>query len=280
MFEILCSHSIPRKFRFRKPIGCCLAASLHAQLHSSARWVKTANPISPHSASSMPLVSILRLFASARHSAGKTGKPKDTLLNILETKECTVSIISYDMVHQASLASAPFEYGVDEFVKAGFTKLPSQKVKPFGVAESPFVMEAKLLKHVEFGGKPGSANMLICEVLMIHIREDVLNEKGSIDPRKIDQVARMGGVWYARAAQGLFELPQPSKVIPGFDLLSDEIRKSPYLSGHDIARLLDVEEIPALAESTNEATLQDRHLRAKELIENDDIEEAWKILMS
>lgn len=211
---------------------------------------------------------------------GTTGAPKDTLLNILETKECTVSIISYDMVHQASLASAPFEYGVDEFVKAGFTKLPSQKVKPFGVAESPFVMEAKLLKHVEFGGKPGSANMLICEVLMIHIREDVLNEKGSIDPRKIDQVARMGGVWYARAAQGLFELPQPSKVIPGFDLLSDEIRKSPYLSGHDIARLLDVEEIPALAESTNEATLQDRHLRAKELIKNDDIEEAWKILMS
>src|SRR5437016_2507395 len=122
--------------------------------------------------------------------SGKTGKPKDTLLNILETKECTISIITYDMVRQASLASAPFERGVDEFVKAGFTKLPSKKVKPSGVAESPFVMEAKLLKHVEFGGKPGSANMLICEVLLIHIREDILNEKGSIDPRKIDQVAR------------------------------------------------------------------------------------------
>jgi flavin reductase (DIM6/NTAB) family NADH-FMN oxidoreductase RutF len=211
--------------------------------------------------------------------AGRTGKAKDTLLNILETRECTVSIISFDMVHQASLASAPFERGVDEFIKAGFTKLPSQKVKASGVAESPFVMEAKLLKHIEFGGKPGSANMLICEVLMIHVREDVLNEKGSIDPRKIDQVARMGGAWYARAAQGLFELPQPSKVIPGFDLLPDEVRLSPYLSGNDIAKLLDVEEVPALPKSTNQATLKDRHLRAKELLEYDDIDEAWKALM-
>ena len=211
--------------------------------------------------------------------SGKTGKPKDTLLNILETKECTVSIVTYDMVHQASLASAPFEKGIDEFIKAGFTKLQSQKVKPPGVAESPFVMEAKLLKHIEFGGKPGSANMLICEVLLIHVNESILNEKGSIDPRQIDQVARMGGVWYSRAAQGLFELPQPSKVIPGFDLLPDEIRKSPYLTGHDIAKLLNVEEIPQFPESVNPTTLKDRHLRAKELIENDDIDEAWKVLI-
>jgi flavin reductase (DIM6/NTAB) family NADH-FMN oxidoreductase RutF len=212
--------------------------------------------------------------------SGKTGKPTDTLLNIIETKECTVSIITYDMIHQASLASAPFDRGVDEFIKAGFTKMPSQKVKAPGVMESPFVMEAKLLHHIDFGGKPGSANMLICEVLLIHVREDVLNEKGSIDPRKMDQVARMGGPWYSRAAQGLFELPQPSKVIPGFDLLTDEIRKSPYLTGHDIAKLLDVEEVPLLHEATNQSTLEDRHLRAKELIENDDIDEAWKVLMS
>jgi len=211
--------------------------------------------------------------------AGKTGKAKDTLLNILETKECTVSIITYDMVRQASLASAPFDRGVDEFVKAGFTKLPSKKVKPFGVSESPFIMEAKLLKHIDFGAKPGSANMLICEVLLIQVREDILNEKGSIDPRQIDQVARMGGSWYTRAAHGLFELPQPSQVIPGFDLLSDEIRTSPYLSGHDIAKLLDAGEIPSLPKSTDASTLQDRHMRAKELIENDDIDEAWKVLI-
>lgn len=212
--------------------------------------------------------------------SGKTGKPKDTLLNILETKECTVSIVTYDMVRQASLASAPFERGVDEFMKAGFTKFPSQKVKAPGVAESPFVMETKLLHHIDFGGKPGSANMLICEVLLIHVCEDILNDKGSIDPRQIDQVARMGGVWYARAAQGLFELPQPSTVMPGFDQLPEEIRKSLYLSGHDIAKLLDIEEIPPFPLATDQRSLKDRHERAKELIENDDIEEAWKILMS
>ncbi len=212
--------------------------------------------------------------------AGRTGKPKDTLLNILETKECTVSIVTYDMVRQASLASAPFERGIDEFVKAGFTKLPSQKVKPFGVAESPFVMEAKLLKHIDFGGKPGSANMLVCEVLLIRVSEDILNEKGSIDPRKIDQVARMGGIWYTRAAQGLFELPQPSTVLPGFDQLPDEIRKSPYLSGHDLAKLLEVDLVPQISPTTDPSTFEDRHLRAKELIENDDIHEAWKVLIS
>jgi flavin reductase (DIM6/NTAB) family NADH-FMN oxidoreductase RutF len=212
--------------------------------------------------------------------SGKTGKPKDTFLNILETKECTISIVTYDMVRQASLASAPFEPGVDEFIKAGFTKLLSQKIKPFGVAESPFIMEAKLLHHIDFGKKPGSANMLICEVLLIHVNEGVLNEKGSIDPRKIDQVARMGGAWYSRAAQGLFELLQPSKVIPGFDLLPDEIRKSPYLTGHDIAKLLDVEEVPQFLKATDSSTIENRHLRAKELIENDDIDEAWKVLIS
>jgi flavin reductase (DIM6/NTAB) family NADH-FMN oxidoreductase RutF len=211
---------------------------------------------------------------------GRTGKPKDTLLNILDTKECTISIISYDMVHQASLAAAPFEKGVDEFIKAGFTKLPSQKVRASGVAESPFVMEARLLQHIDFGRNPGSANMLICEILLIHVNESILNDKGSIDPRQIDQVARMGGIWYTRAAQGLFELPQPSKVIPGFDLLPDEIRKSQYLTGHDIAKLLNVEEVPVLLRATNPSTIEERHIRAKELIENDDIDEAWKILIS
>src|SRR5689334_16073617 len=98
--------------------------------------------------------------------SGKTGAPKDTLLNVLETKECTVSVVTYDMVHQASLASAPYERHIDEFVKAGFTKLPSQKVKAPGVAESPFVMEAKLLHHIDFGDKPAGANMLICEVVI------------------------------------------------------------------------------------------------------------------
>ena len=213
--------------------------------------------------------------------SGKTGAAKDTLLNILETKECTISIVSYDMVHQMSLASAPYERGVDEFIKAGFTKLPSLKVKAPGVAESPFVMEAKLLQHIDFDHKPGSANMLICEVLMIHIREDVINEKDQIDPRAMDQVARMGGAWYTRAAQGLFELSQPTAIKKGFDNLPQEIKTSPYLSGNDLARLLEVDEIPntPMTRQSNE-TLENRHLRAKELIEHNDLDAAWNILLS
>ena len=213
--------------------------------------------------------------------SGKTGAAKDTLLNILETKECTISIVSYDMVHQMSLASAPYERGVDEFIKAGFTKLPSAKVKVPGVAESPFIMEAKLLQHIDFDHKPGSANMLICEVLMIHIREDVINDKDQIDPRAMDQVARMGGAWYTRAAQGLFELSQPTAIKKGFDSLPQEVRTSAYLTGNDLARLLDVEEIPNTPmPSRSKETLENRHLRAKELIEHNDIESAWNILLS
>lgn len=213
--------------------------------------------------------------------SGKTGAAKDTLLNILETKECTISIVSYDMVHQMSLASAPYERGVDEFIKSGFTTLPSLKVKAPGVAESPFVMEAKLLQHIDFDHKPGSANMLICEVLMIHIREDVINDNGQIDPRAMDQVARMGGPWYSRAAQGLFELSQPSTVKHGFDSIPAEIRTSPYLTGNDLAKLLDVEEIPTIPiTSISKETRENRHLRAKELIEHNDIESAWNILLS
>ncbi|MBS1904813.1 MAG: flavin reductase family protein [Bacteroidetes bacterium] len=211
--------------------------------------------------------------------SGKTGAPKHTLLNLLETKECTISIVNYEMVHQASLASAPFERGVDEFVKAGFTKLPSQRVAPPGVAESPFVMEAKLVQHVDFGGKPGSANMLICEVLLMHINTNVINEAGAVDPRLMDHVARMGGPWYTRAAQGLFKLPQPTTIKFGFDELPEDIRTSPFLSGNDLARLLDVETLPTFPPSFDPSSRAERHQRAKELIENDDIESAWNVLL-
>lgn len=163
--------------------------------------------------------------------AGRTGLPKDTMLNILETKECTVSIISYEMIDQANLAAAPYARGIDEFAKSGFTKLPSTCVAPPGVAESPFVIEAKLLQHIDFGKKPGSANLLICEVLMLHIKDEVFDERGSIDPAKMDQVARMGGAWYSRANRGLFKLPQPLKPLLGIDGLPEELRTSPVLTG-------------------------------------------------
>ncbi|MDP4199442.1 MAG: flavin reductase family protein [Bacteroidota bacterium] len=210
--------------------------------------------------------------------SGRTGKPKDTMLNVLETRECTVSIVSYDIVHQISLASAPYERGVDEFVKAGLAKLDSVKVIPPGVAESPFVIEARLLHHVDFGQKPGSANMMICEIVMLHVSESVLTEQGSIDPHLIDQVARLGGPYYTRARDGIFVLPQPGKILPGIDRLPEEIRNSPILTGKHLAQLASVETIP-ISSSSNATTLATRHETARTLLEAGDVEEAWKVLV-
>ena len=206
--------------------------------------------------------------------AGKTGLPKDTLLNVLETRECTISIISHDMVHQASLASAPYARGVDEFEKGGFTKLPSQKISPPGVAESPFVMETKLLHHIDFGGKPGSANLLICEVLMMHVRDDVFTESGSIDPMRVDHVARMGGPWYTRSKEGAFQYAQPMSPLVGIDGLPEALRNSSVLTGAELSRLATVVTVPECnADLTSEAV----HARLREQLNSGvPVEEIWK----
>ena len=209
--------------------------------------------------------------------SGRTGLPKHTMLNILETKECTVSIVTYEMVHQISLASAPYERGVDEFVKSGLTKLASVKVAPPGVAESPFVMEAKLLHHLDFGKKHGSANLMICEIVMLHVNEAVLTDKGGIDPVLIDQVARLGGPYYTRAKRGLFVLPQPSVPLVGIDRLPEEIRNSPILSGRNLAQLASLEELPS-GFIEDDATLEARHTSAKKLLKADEVLAAWKAL--
>jgi flavin reductase (DIM6/NTAB) family NADH-FMN oxidoreductase RutF len=210
--------------------------------------------------------------------AGRTGLPKHTFLNLLETGECTVSIVTYDMVFQTSLASSPFAAGVDEFAKAGFTKTQSIKVMPHGVAESPFVMEARLLQHIEFGGKPGSANMLICEVVLLHVKEEVFDEKGSIDPRKMDQVARMGGPWYSRANADLFQLPQPLKPLVGIDALPEELKHSSILTGSDLAKLATIETLPNWKPSADPFSANLRHLAAKSCLDRNDLEGAWKVL--
>ena len=209
--------------------------------------------------------------------SGKTGNPKHTMLNIDETRECTVSIVTYEMVHQISLASAPYERGVDEFVKSGLTKLPSTKVRPPGVKESPFVMEAKLLHHLDFGRALGSANMMICEIVMLHVKEEVFNEQGSIDPILMDQVARMGGPYYTRAKEGLFLLPQPGKPLAGIDRLPEEVLTSPILTGKHLAQLASLETIPYdIIGDTS--TMKQRHEEARKLLDEGDVEGAWKTL--
>jgi flavin reductase (DIM6/NTAB) family NADH-FMN oxidoreductase RutF len=210
--------------------------------------------------------------------SGRTGAPKDTSQNIDETGECTISIVTYEMVQQISLASAPYERGVDEFLKSGLTKRPSVLVAPPGVAESPFVMEVKLLHHLDFGRRPGSANMMICEILLLHVREEVFNESGGIDPRKMDQVARMGGGWYTRAREGLFAYPQPTKPLLGIDRLPEELRTSSILTGRDLALLATIEDAPA-GMLGSPVTLEARHKAAQLHLVSGNVPAAWQALM-
>jgi|GEM_PF-79665 len=175
---------------------------------------------------------------------GKDGTPKHTFENIVSTREFTVSASTYDMVEQINLASADYPQGVDEFVKSGLTKLPSKNVSPPGVAESPFIMECRLLQHIDTGGKPAAGNLLLGEVVLFHVRESAF-EGEHIDPQRLDLVARMGGDWYCRASGGaLFRLPKPEINGIGIDALPEFIRESPYLSGRDLARLASVRELP------------------------------------
>ncbi len=180
---------------------------------------------------------------------GIDGTPKHTFLNIKETGEFTVSVVSYSMVEQVSLASGDYEAGVDEFVKAGFTKLKSEKIKPFGVAESPMVMECKLLQHVDLGGKPASGNLMIGEVVMFHIKESVFEGRYP-EINRLDLVGRMGGPFYTRASgNAIFELAKPKHPGIGFDALSEEVRTSRVLTGNDLAILAGVETIPTREEA-------------------------------
>ena len=175
---------------------------------------------------------------------GTDGTPKHTYENIVATGEFTVSAVAYDMVEQISLASSNYDRGVDEFVKAGFSKLMSDRIAPPGVAESPFVMECRLLRHIDGGGKPGSGNLMLGEVLMFHVRDEVFGGE-QFDVPALDLVARMGGNWYCRATgAALFELPKPRHNGIGMDALPEHLRRSTLLTANDLAKLAGVESLP------------------------------------
>ncbi|MBT8326286.1 MAG: flavin reductase family protein [Bacteroidia bacterium] len=185
------------------------------------------------------------IFSPAR--SGRTGQTKNTLDNVKEVNEVVINVVTYDMVHQMSLASSPYEKGVNEFEKAGFTPIKSNKIKPFRVAESPIQFECKVLEIKELGQKGGAGNLIICEVVQIHINEDIINKEGRIDQTKIDLVSRMGGNWYCRAnGDALFEIDKPITTIGiGVDSLPNKIRLSHELSGNDLGKLGNMLELPS-----------------------------------
>ena len=204
------------------------------------------------------------------------------------------SVVNYDIVQQMSLSSTEYAEGVNEFVKSGLTPIPSELVKPYRVAESPVQFECKVNEIIELGQEGGAGNLIICEVLKIHINEAVLDENGNIDQYKIDLVSRMGGNWYSRSNQGLFEVPKPISTLGiGVDNIPEFIKKSPVFDGNDLGMLGNVEALPSEEEiiifvNENFAVKgvlssddeQKVHLKAKEYLNNQDILSAWKVLLA
>ena len=175
--------------------------------------------------------------------SGRTGLPKDTLLNVKETKEFTISVVTSDIVDQTSLASCEFSKDIDEFSKSGLTKHTSTLVNPPGVKESPFIMECKLYKIIELGNKPASGNLILGEIVMFHVANSILDSDGNINPLNISHIGRNGGPWYTSSKNSLFKLSKPKGIGIGFDMLPYEIIDS-KLIGSELAKLAGVIEIP------------------------------------
>jgi len=220
--------------------------------------------------------------------SGRTGASKDTLLNVLEVPECVINVVTYNMVHQTSLASSPFAKEVNEFEKAGFTQLKSDLVKPFRVKESPVQFECNVIEVKELGKSGGAGNLVICEIIKIHIDESVLNEANQIDTHKIDLVARMGDNWYCRAnGDALFEVQKPITSIGiGFDAIPTEIKNSQILTGNNLGLLGSIEALPS-TEEINEfkktlkpfSNTKEQHLYAQSLLNANKVKEAWLVLL-
>lgn len=227
------------------------------------------------------------IFSPARRVRGNT--TKHTLDNVLINKEVVINVVNYAMVQQMSLSSTEYPKGVNEFIKAGFTMLKSEEIKPFRVAESPVQFEC-IVKDVIFTGDEGGAgNLIICEVVKMHISEDVLDENGEIDQHKIDLVARAGGNYYSRAKDGFFEIPKPISTLGiGVDAIPSEIRNSTILTGNDLGMLGNVAQMPSKETVDNFGkehpqfigieTIK-KHIFAKEFLKNNHIESAWNVLL-
>ena len=232
------------------------------------------------------------IFSPARRVRDNT--IKHTLINAEATMEVVINVVNFDIVQQASLSSTEYADGVNEFIKSGLTQIPSDMVKPYRVKESPVQFECKVNQIIALGTGGGAGNIIICEVLKIHIDEKVLDENGSIDQHKIDLVSRLGNNWYSRANQGMFEVPKPiANLGIGVDAIPNFIKESSVFDGNDLGILGNVEALPTeeeiaifvnqnfvvkgvlSADDTNKI-----HQKAKEYINNNEVLSAWKVLLA
>ncbi len=239
----------------------------------------------------------MAIFSPARR--GRDNTTKHSYHNVKAVPEVVINVVTYSMVEQVSVASGEFEEGIDEFAKSGFTPIASEMVRPFRVKESPVQFECKVKEVIETGSGGGAGNLVLCEIVLIHVNEEILDAQGKIDQRKIDLVGRMGGYFYCRAhGDALFELTQPNKDIGvGVDALPLSVRNSSVLTGNDLGKLGSLQLVPDET-AVNEYKLTELadlfismeddpaglekalHERAKELLADGQKEEAWKTLLT
>ena len=207
---------------------------------------------------------------------------KDTLKNVINSKECVIALANTKIVQQVSLASGNYDSNIDEFKKAGFTKKKATLIDVNLINEAPINFECKVTQIVELGSKGGAGNLVICEILKIHIDENVFDHDNKIDPLKLDIVSRLGLSWYGRTSvDSIFKIAKPmSSFGIGFDNLPNEIIESKVFTGHDLAMLASVDSIPA-KKNKESLTLktEEKHILAKKILKQGKIKEAWEILI-
>lgn len=237
------------------------------------------------------------VFSPSRRVRDKS--TKHTLENVLEVPEVVIHVVGHSLVEQMSLASTEYGKGVNEFVKAGLTEVPSNLVSPPRVKEAPLAFECRVNQVISLGEEGGAGNLVICEVLQIHLDEQILDSSGAIAPLKLDPVARLGGNWYTKiTAESLFQIPKPLTTLGiGVDQIPEEIRFSPILTGNNLGRLGNVEQLPSPEEVAlfaaredladirrrfrldKESWIDHLHRWAKEELEAGNVDLAWKILL-
>lgn len=235
------------------------------------------------------------IFSSARRV--RDNSMKHTLENVMEVPEVVINLVDYDMVQQVSLSSCDFPKGVNEFVKSGFTMEPASQVIPPMVKESKIKLECKVLEVKPLGNMGGAGNLVICEVICMHIDDSILNDQQMIDQTKLQLVARLGGDWYCKVdEQSLFKVAKPNMQLGiGFDALPEGIRNSPILNGNHLAQLANVHEMPNVDPAFNDDKLKniiqyysinpnemenELHHYAKQLLNEGKVNEAWQVLLA
>lgn len=230
------------------------------------------------------------VFSPSRRGSDNT--TKHTFENLKEVPEVVINAVTYSIVQQTSLSSTNYSKGVNEFLKAGLTPVESAMIRPFRVKESPFQLECKVRDIIETSGLPGSANLVICEAVMIHMDESILDENGAIDPQKLDIVGRLGGNYYVRASgDAVFSVKKPLRTIGiGVDSLPESVQRSKVLTGNDLGMLGNIEDLPSDEElqrivlppeiESVKSKKDQVHLYAKKLIAQNNIEEALRVLVA